>query len=150
MGIHCYKHDYGLIYNSENNYFQDFLAAQEVVFEYTGTYATAVRFPGGSRTAFMLGCKYKGGFPEFMELMHGMGVRCYDWSIQPEIAKSSYDVTYSFTHPAAAYDGDICLQHDIRPYSVHALEDMIRWALEEGYTFLPVDVTTPEILFEMK
>ena len=35
------------------------------------------------------------------------------------------------------------LQHDIKGYSVDAVDDIIFWGLEHGYTFLPMDTTSP-------
>jgi len=35
------------------------------------------------------------------------------------------------------------LQHDIKGYSVDAVEEIIIWGLENGYTFLPLDETSP-------
>ena len=37
------------------------------------------------------------------------------------------------------------LQHDLNGMSVRALETFIPWALENGYTFLPLDMTSPVI-----
>ena len=35
------------------------------------------------------------------------------------------------------------LQHDIKKYSVNAVEDVIKYGLANGYTFLPLDITSP-------
>ena len=39
----------------------------------------------------------------------------------------------------------IVLQHDIKSYSVDAVDDIIFWGLENGYTFLPMTDTTPMV-----
>ena len=89
-----------------------------------------------------------GKFEEINELMHGMGMRYYDWSIQPELGKTSYQTVYNFTHPKEKYSGDISLQHDTRQFSVMALDQMLAWGTAQGYAFLPIDTTTPEYHFQ--
>ena len=147
LGIHCYSHYLEGLYWDADSFFTDFINAQEVVYQYTGTYAHVSRLPGGSRTAHNLAITLEGRYDELREMMHNMGVRYYDWNVQPETYKSTDGVQYLFTHPDEEYDFAIVLQHDTRGYSVLALDKMIQWALEQGYSFAPIDLTTPEIHF---
>ncbi|MCR5137247.1 MAG: polysaccharide deacetylase family protein [Oscillospiraceae bacterium] len=147
LGIHCYEHVYERIYQNEEHFFQDLLRAQEVIYAATGQYATVTRFPGGSRTAGMMVSQLPGKYDELNRLMHGMGLRYYDWSIQPELGKSAYQTVYNFSHPKEPYSGDISLQHDTREFSVKAVDEMLAWGTAQGYVFLPIDTTTPEIHF---
>ena len=147
LGIHCYSHFLEGLYWDAESFFTDFMKAQKVVYQYTGSYAHVSRLPGGSRTANTLAITLKGGYDELREMMHNMGVRYYDWNVQPETYKETDGVVYLFTHPDTEYDYAIVLQHDTRGYSVLALDEMIQWALERGYSFAPIDLTTPEIHF---
>ena len=147
LGIHCYSHHYESLYWDSDSFFTDFMKAQEVVYQYTGSYAHVSRMPGGSRTAHNLAITLKGYFDELREMMHNMGVRYYDWNVQPESYKETDGVIWNFTHPDKEYDFAIVLQHDTRGYSVLALDTMIQWALDQGYSFAPIDLTTPEIQF---
>ena len=147
LGIHCYSHYLQGLYWDADSFFTDFIKAQEVIYRYTGTYAHVSRLPGGSRTAHTLAITLEGYFDEFREMMHNMGVRYYDWNVQPETYKETDGVEYLFTHPDEDYDFAIVLQHDTRSYSVLALDKMIQWGLKQGYTFAPIDLTTPEIHF---
>ena len=144
LGIHCYSHDYEKIYKNPRAYAADFLAAQEVIFKYTGQYAQVVRFPGGSPTARGLALWFDDEYDGLREMMHNMGVRYYDWDVQPEIARTTEGTCANFSNPARPYDGAIVLQHDTRDYSMRAVERMIQWGLENGYTFAAIDLTTPE------
>ena len=144
LGIHCYNHKYEQIYRSPQAFMDDFMAAQEVIYMYTGQYATVSRFPGGSPTAEPLALWFPDRYDGLREMMHNMGVRYYDWDVQPEIARTAIGTFSNFSHPSQPYDGAIVLQHDTRKYSVAALEDMIRWGLDNGYTFAAIDLTTPE------
>lgn len=149
LGIHCYDHRaYEWLYKSEENYFTDLMTAQEIVHDYTGEYAHVVRFPGGSRTASFLAATFPGGAEEMYQVMRDAGVRAYDWNVQPESATKTTEGTFTdFSHPKQPYDYAVVLQHDARLFSVKALDSMIRWALDEGYTFAALDETYPEIHF---
>ena len=35
------------------------------------------------------------------------------------------------------------LQHDIKDYSVAAVEEIIKWGLENGYTFRALELNSP-------
>ena len=37
----------------------------------------------------------------------------------------------------------IVLQHDIKKFSVEAVEEILAWGLANGYTFLPMSESTP-------
>ena len=149
LGIHCYDHtSYGYLYRDEETYFADLLAAQKVVYEKTGEYAHVLRFPGGSRTASYLAGTLPGGYDELYTLLHDMGMRAYDWNVQPESStKTTEGTIIDFTHPREPYDYAVVLQHDARLFSVRALEKMIQWAISEGYTFASLDETCPEVHF---
>ena len=148
LGIHCYSHDCGWLYQKEENYFTDLMAAQEIVHQYTGQYAHLVRFPGGGNTASYLAAAYPGGYEEMYQVMREAGVRAYDWNVQPESGtKTTEGTIIDFTHPKEPYEYAVVLQHDARLFSVRALDKMIQWALDEGYTFAPLDETFPEIHF---
>ena len=150
LGIHCYDHTgYGWLYKNEENYFGDLLKAQEIVREYTGEYAHVLRFPGGGRTASFLAGTLEGGYGELYDILHDMGIRVYDWNVQPESSSKTTEGTIvDFTHPREPYEYAVVLQHDARRFSVAALDKMIQWALDEGYTFASLDETFPEIHLE--
>lgn len=149
LGIHCYDHvSYGMLYRDAEHYFTDLMRVQEIIHEYTGVYAHVLRFPGGGRTASFLAGTLKGGFPELYARLADMGIREYDWNVQPESEEKTVEGTIvSFTHPREPYEYAVVLQHDVRRFSVKALERMIRWALDEGYTFAALDETFPEVHF---
>ncbi len=149
LGIHCNDHgSYEWLYKSEKNYFTDLMTAQEIVHQYTGQYAHVVRFPGGSRTASFLAATFPGGYEEMYGVMHDAGVRAYDWNVQPESGTKTTEGTFiDFSNPKEPYEYAVVLQHDARLFSVRALENMIEWALKEGYTFAALDETYPEVHF---
>ena len=42
-------------------------------------------------------------------------------------------------------DVSIVLQHDIKGFSVDAVEQIVAWGLANGYTFLPMSESTPMV-----
>ena len=150
IGVHSYSHMFDLMYKDKQSFFEDFLHTQEIIYKYTGSYAKVARLPGGGVSASILTAKLPGKYKTFKKMMHNMGIRYYDWDIQPESATRSTEGTIQtfISEMRHRKSATIVLQHDTRYYSVEALESMIVWALDHGYTFLPIDQTTPEIHFE--
>ena len=48
IAVHTYSHDYRKIYASEEAFFEDFNAMEDVIYRQTGQYTKLCRFPGGS------------------------------------------------------------------------------------------------------
>ena len=44
----------------------------------------------------------------------------------------------------------VVLQHDIKGFSVDAVERIIVWGLENGYTFLPLTADSPTVHHKVK
>lgn len=149
VGIHADWHpssEYSGFYRSEEAFFADFLQAQRVVRAYTGQYAYCSRFPGGDVTAGWLSGTLPGGYAELYGILADMGVRSYDWNVQPESGTKTTEGTIrdfcALVHP----DGmSVVLQHDTRYFSVQALEQMITWALDNGYVFSAIGRDTPPL-----
>lgn len=75
IGIHCYRHDYGELYQSAESYLEDFQKAYDAVEKATGVKAKLFRFPGGSVNAYNKEvCK------EIIEKMTERGFIYYDWN----------------------------------------------------------------------
>ena len=144
IGIHAYDHEYSRLYRGADEYFADLWKAQQLLYSYTGTYTQILRFPGGSTTAKSL---LGSDFPAVQQGLADMGMRYFDWNVQPEDSKghSSSDTLYAFCRGVPKWETPVVLQHDTRVYSVHALEAMLRWGTENGYRFEGLGVQTPEV-----
>lgn len=148
LGVHAYWHQYGHLYLNQENFFEDFMAAQEVIYRYTGTYATLSRFPGSTRTASGLKGDLDNGYETLTQMMHDMGVRFYDWSVQIEDKQTGAEGTFlNFKSGVPKAEIPIVLQHDTRYFSVRTVEKMLQWGLENGYTFEALNTTVPEVHF---
>ena len=144
IGIHAYDHEYSRLYRGADEYFADLWKAQQLLYGYTGTYTQILRFPGGSVTARSL---LGSDFPVVQQGLMDMGMRYFDWNVQPEDSKghSSTDTVYAFCRGVPEWETPVVLQHDTRVYSVSALEEMLRWGTENGYRFEGLRVQTPEV-----
>ncbi len=147
IGVHCYTHEYKDIYKSEEAYFADFLKAQEIIKEQTGSYTRIFRFPGGS--ANTASRRNKGIMTRLTKIMEDMGYRYFDWNVTAGDSGKGYteaDVKKRVTGGMKTHtDFAIVLQHDIHYTSVHAVESILKWGKENGYTFLGLDLTSPYV-----
>lgn len=149
IGVHAYRHEYGHLYHHEREFFEDFMQAQEIIYNYTGQYATLSRFPGSSRYASWLKEEIDGGYEEIAKRMHDMGVRFYDWNVQIEDRATGVAGTltnFKYGIPSAKLPL-VVLQHDVRYFSIAAMDEMLQWGIENGYEFRALDTTVPEIHF---
>ena len=145
IGVHSYSHEYKKIYASEEAFLQDFLAIENEIYEVTGEHTRIFRFPGGSGNTVSRFCP--GIMTRLAKIMEDMGYRYFDWNV------SSNDMQNDLTalNIASNVRGgimnrteySISLQHDTRINSVWAVEYILQWGVANGYTFLPLDVTSP-------
>lgn len=145
IGLHSDTHDFESVYASDEAYMRDLQAIREKVYQYTGIYSNLVRFPGGSsNTISKKLCQ--GIMTRMTERLTQMGYRIYDWNVDSGDASGLKDpdsiaekvITGIQMRPVS-----VVLQHDIRDYSVAAVEQIIQWGLANGYRFLALDETSP-------
>ena len=146
IGIHTYSHDYSYIYSSEEAFFEDFMAMQEIVRQQTGSYTRLYRFPGGSSNT--VSAYNPGIISRLVQALTDLGYKYYDWHVVSgdagETTKTSVvveNVTTGIEENWLSYS--VVLQHDIKDFSVDAVEDIIIWGLENGYEFRACDITSP-------
>ena len=145
IGVHSYTHVYKDIYKSEKAFFEDFQKTQEVIREQTGSYTRIFRFPGGS--ANTVSHINKGIMTRLTKIMEDMGYRYFDWNVSSGDASSGYtqeSVKKKVINGMKNHtDFVIILQHDIHLPSVRAVEAILQWGTENGYTFAALDLTSP-------
>lgn len=139
VGLHTMSHDYGLVYSSLENYFADLDAVGERVRRVTGQQTKIIRFPGGSSN--LVSRLYDDGQRIMSKLSSEVSKRGYvyfDWNIDSDDAgrSSTADEVYNNVIRALSAGGEyVVLQHDVKPYSVDAVERIIKYGLENGYVF---------------
>ena len=75
-----------------------------------------------------------------------MGFQYFDWNVDSNDAggaKTAEKVYENVISGVKNRSVSIVLQHDTKGYSVDAVEKIIKWGLENGYTFLPLKSNSP-------
>jgi peptidoglycan/xylan/chitin deacetylase (PgdA/CDA1 family) len=142
--IHTYSHDYSKIYKSVDAYFADLNKMNNIIKQKTGSTVNCLRFPGGSSNT--VSRKYNKGI---MTTLTGevtrRGYRYYDWNISSGDAGQTTSSRGVYNNVVKYLKGGVynVLMHDSKSYTVNAVEDIIKYGLANGYTFLPITASSP-------
>jgi len=141
VGLHTNTHNYSYVYKSVENFFEDLYAVQDRVERITGHKSYIMRFPGGSSNT--VSRSYDGGTKIMSVLtkeVERRGFTYFDWNVSSGDAgsTSSSDGVYNNVVSALKSSSSVVLQHDIKGFSVNAVERIIQYGLNNGYTFKPL------------
>lgn len=145
LAMHTTTHKFSQIYASDKAYFKDLYTIQSVIKSLTGQESTLLRFPGGSSNTVSRTYN-KGIMTRLTQAVQEEGFRYFDWNVDSKDAggaKTSTQVFYNVIKGVKDKRISVVLQHDIKGFSVDAVERIIRWGLENGYTFLPLTQDSP-------
>ena len=144
IGIHSVTHNYSQIYSSEDAYFSAALRMQKIIQEKCGVETTLLRFPGGSSNTVS---RFNPGImSRLSQAVLDMGFQYFDWNVDSDDAGRTHTTEGVFENVVSGVEKQnfsVVLQHDTKPYSVEAGEELIVWGLSNGYTFLPLEPTSP-------
>ena len=143
IGIHCYNHDYGVIYNSVDAYVEDFERAREIVYEVTGVEVKLFRFPGGSINSYN-----KNVYKDIVEAMTAKGYIYYDWnaSLEDAVKKPNRDkILKNAKESTLGRKVVVMLAHDTVDVTVEVLEELIKMFPE--YEFKALNENVEQIKF---
>lgn len=145
VGIHTATHDYGKIYANKQAFFDDMLKMQDIIYNQIGKRTTLMRFPGGSSN--LVSKKYCPGImTDLTKSVVDSGFQYFDWNVSSGDAggtTSTAKVVSNVKNGVQGKKASVVLQHDIHKFSVDAVEEIIVWGLNNGYTFKPLDMTSP-------
>ena len=145
LAMHTATHKFEQVYSSEENYFADLYKIQSVIEQYSGQKPNLLRFPGGG--ANTISKKYNEGImTRLTQLVEEKGFVYFDWSVDSNDAggaKKAEQVFENVKNGAGNRRVSIVLQHDIKDFSVEAVEKILIWGLENGYQFRGLDMTSP-------
>ncbi len=145
VAIHSYTHDYASIYKSDEAFMADLQAMQDLIFEYTGQRPVLTRFPGGSSNTRSLSYN-KGIMTRLAKKLTEMGYQYFDWNVSSGDAGGAYTseaVYNNVVNGIGDRSASVVLQHDIKGYSVDAVEKILVWGLCNGYSFQPLTFDSP-------
>jgi len=144
IALHTYSHVYSKIYSSKEAYYKDLEKIRKVVVKQTGEEPTLVRFPGGtSNTTSRRYCK---GIMSYLSKdIVKKGYQYCDWNVSSGDAGGTSSERGVFNNVIKGISNkkhSVVLQHDIKSFSVEAVDDIIEWGLANGYTFRAMDEDT--------
>ena len=138
------SHDYYKIYASELAFFEDFFTMEEIIKQQTGEYTRLFRFPGGSSNT--ISRFNEGIMSRLTRAMNDMGYQYYDWNVSSGDAgetKKTDQIIKNIKDGCAEHRVSMILQHDIKDYSVAAVESVLQWGLNNGYSFKALQLDSP-------
>lgn len=144
LAIHSKTHDYEKIYASEDAFFEDIYAVQDMILEYTGIKTNLLRFPGGSSNR--VSSFNPGIMTRLTKLVEQKGFYYFDWNVDSNDAggaKTADEVFQNVVNGVKNRKSSVVLQHDIQGFSVEAVERIIQWGLKNGFTFKALDENSP-------
>lgn len=140
VAVHTYSHVYSRLYASVDAFWSDFNKMQSVIQEKTGSTTLLCRFPGGSSNT--ISRKYNSGIMTTLAgQMEQKGYVYFDWNVDSNdagTAKSKEQVLQNCKDGVSEMHKSVLLCHDLKAYTVSAMDEFIPWALENGYVFLPL------------
>lgn len=144
IAIHSATHKFKQIYASEDAYFKDLYKMQEIIKNHTGKLATLIRFPGGSSNT--VSSFNKGIMSRLVKQVEEKGFTYFDWNVDSKDAggaKTAKQVYNNVVSGIGSKENAVVLMHDIKSYTIDAIESIIVWGLKNGYTFRALTSDSP-------
>ena len=141
LGMHSYSHKYKELYESLDSFTEDFARIRDDIYQATGVESVYYRFPGGSSNTVSRRFS-KGIMSTLTQAVQDAGFRYFDWNVDSDdagSARTAKQVRENVIEGLKNHRVSVVLQHDIHDYSVDAVEDIILWAQDRGYQFLPLE-----------
>ena len=143
IALHTASHTYSYVYKSVDNYFADLKKVSDFAESITGQKSMLIRFPGGSSNTVSKSYS-KGIMTKLAKEVTNRGYTYFDWNVSSGDTGTS-DTNKIYKNVTKKFKGGkyVVLQHDIKKPSVNAVADIIEYGKKNGYTFLPLDKTSP-------
>lgn len=144
VAIHTATHKFSEIYASEEAYFDDLYKMQQIIEQYTGKRTNLLRFPGGSSNT--VSSFNEGIMTRLTKMVEELGFVYFDWNVDSMDAGGARTAQQVYNNVVKGVQGKtnaVVLMHDIKSYTVEAIERIIVWGLQNGYTFLPLTEDSP-------
>lgn len=144
LGMHSYSHKYSEVYNSLEDFAEDYEKIRDYLYEVTGVESTVYRFPGGSSNSVS-----DIDMREFADYLDMQGVRFFDWNISSgdggKKLLSVETLTENSTADIERFKTSVILMHDAasKPTTVEALPIIIETILAlDDTVILPITEDT--------
>lgn len=145
IGVHSLSHDFKTIYSSEEAFLEDLYAMQNLIREKTGVTTMLMRFPGGSSNT--VSRRYSQGImSRLVDTVTEAGFCYFDWNVDSGDAAGCRDTEKIYQNVIRGIRGKrqaVVLQHDVCCCSVQAVEKILIWGRNNGYTFQALTTRSP-------
>ena len=143
VALHTCSHNYSQIYASYNAYFKDLDQVKARVKRITGYDANIIRFPGGTSNGVSPNISMKSLAKQVLD----KGYYYFDWNVSSGDAggQTTSDGVYYAVINSLKSGSSVVLQHDIKKFSVEAVERIIQYGQANGYTFERLREDSPKI-----
>ena len=147
IGLHCYKHVYSEIYESDEAYFKDLKKISDVVKKQTGVESKLVRFPGGGSNT--ISKKYSPGImTRLSQSVVEKGYSYFDWNCTNGDADGANTVVKQVINCSKFPRSEkniVVLMHDNKKITMESLPKIIEYYKACGMEF---GVLTPSMEFK--
>lgn len=150
VALHTNSHNYATVYASQAAYFNDLEAVRARVKRITGYTSKFVRFPGGSSN--VISKRYSPGImTSLTKEVVNRGFLYYDWNVDSNDAgkcASTPNANCVYTHVVQSLSKNKCnmvLMHDVKNYTADAIQSIIKYGKENGYSFMAITENTPMV-----
>ena len=140
VALHTNSHEYSKVYANDTAYWNDLNAISNRVEKITGKRSTFIRFPGGSSNT--VSRHYSSGIMSRLVYdVESKGYTYFDWNIDSRDAegKPSNEIYSNVTRNLSKSRGNVVLMHDIKTTTANAIEDIIKYGINNGYQFKVLD-----------
>ncbi len=139
VAVHSLTHQYSLIYTADDVFWDDNAQMNDIIEARTGVRSDLMRFPGGASNH--VSADYNDGImTRLTEQALDRGYDYVDWSVSSGdggATDSTAQIYENVISGIEAMDISVVLMHDSHDYTVDAVEDIVVYCLDHGYTLLP-------------
>lgn len=140
VAVHTYTHDFDQVYASSDAYWSDFERMNDVIAEQCGGYRSIIfRFPGGASNT--ISSFNPGIMTRLTQEAAEKGLDYFDWNVDCGDGGGLNDTPQLYQNiinGISANDISVVLCHDTHTATVRAIDDVLTWGEQNGYTFLPL------------
>ncbi len=137
VAVHTWTHDYGQIYASSEAFWNDFNKVQDRIKRITGTETKIMRFPGGASNTVS-----KVSMSQLANEALSKGYNYIDWNISSGDAGGTTDPNQecrNVTGSLSKSRGNVVLMHDIKKHTMNAIDCIVKYGVDNGYSFAKLD-----------
>ena len=137
IGVHTWTHNYGQIYASSEAFWSDFNRVQDRIKRITGSETKIMRFPGGASNTVS-----KIGMSVIANEAISKGYNYIDWNVSSGDSGGTTDPNQecrNVTSSLSKSRGNVVLMHDIKKHTMNAIECIVKYGVDNGYSFAALD-----------